>query len=703
MPAAHAFLKALTTVLCVAAVTTVVFQRLRQPVVLGYIIAGLIIGPHVPLPLVADASIVETLSELGVILLMFSVGLELRIRTLIQIAPTAGVTAIVQCSLMIWAGFVAGRIFGWTPLESIFTGAVIAISSTTIVSKTFEDRGIKGRLHDLVVGVLVVEDLIAVVLMATLTAIASGSHVSPGALARTIGRLAAFLLGLVAVGLYTIPRAVRAVNRLRRPETTLVAAIGLCFGVALLAQACGYSVALGAFIAGSLVAESGEVEEIERLVRPVRDIFAAVFFVSVGMMLDPALIAQHALAIVVLTLIVVAGKLVGVSFGAFLTGTDVRTSIQAGMSLAQIGEFAFIIAVLGRSLDATGDFLYPVAVSVSALTTLATPALIRAADPAAGWIVARLPRPLETFAALYGSWIEALRRSSGRDVSGAAKVRRLVRLALVDALLFVGVVVGTSLSLGAIAAFAERQLHVPARVSRLAAIAASALVSLPFCVGLLRVARRLGETLAEMALPGQPTGALDPAAAPRGTLALTLQLTSVLLFGVPILAITQPFLHGVEGVVALLALLAVLGIAFWRSASNLQGHVRAGTQMIVEALGRQLHPASPAGAHGDDAATGATDGDLAPTARELDRLLPGLGTPRPVRLDAGSSATGRTLAALDLRAATGALVLAIVRDGASVVPAAHDPLRAGDILAVAGTEEALAAAEQLLRGGAPPP
>src|SRR6266550_2251939 len=402
MQDAHAFLTSLTVVLAVAAVTTVVFQRLRQPVVLGYIIAGLIVGPHVPIPLVADPNVVQTLSELGVILLMFSLGLEFSLRKLMAVGPTAGLTALLQSSLMVWLGFTIGRLFGWTTLESLFAGAVIAISSTTIIAKAFEEQGIRGKLRELVVGVLIVEDLIAVLLMAVLTAIASGSGLAAGPLAATIGRLAAFLVGLVGIGLLLVPRAIRAISRLHRRETTLVASIGICFTIALLAQAFGYSVALGAFLAGSLVAESGEEKQIERLVEPVRDIFGAVFFVSVGMLIDPALVARHWPAVVVLTAAVVIGKVVGVSLGAFLTGSGMRTSVQAGLSLAQIGEFSFIIAGLGLALHATREFLYPVAVAVSALTTLLTPWMIRASEPIAAWVDRKLPRPLQTFAALYG-------------------------------------------------------------------------------------------------------------------------------------------------------------------------------------------------------------------------------------------------------------------------------------------------------------
>jgi CPA2 family monovalent cation:H+ antiporter-2 len=688
MHGAHDLIKALAMVLCVAAVTSVIFQRLRQPVVLGYIIAGLIIGPHVPIPLIADAAIVQTLSELGVILLMFSLGLEFSLRKLLQVGLTAALTAIIQCSLMIWLGFIVGRALGWTATESIFTGAIIAISSTTIIAKAFDEQGIQGKLREIVVGVLIVEDLIAILLMATLTAIATGAGLSAGQLTVTIGRLAAFLVGLVVVGLMVVPRGVRAVQRLKRPETTLVASIGLCFAVALLAQEFGYSVALGAFLAGSLVAESGEEKAIEHLVQPVRDMFAAIFFVSVGMIIDPGLIAQHWVAVVVLTLVVILGKLVGVSVGVFLTGNGTRTAIQSGLSLAQIGEFSFIIAGLGLSLNATGQFLYPVAVAVSAITTLTTPFLIRAAGPVANLVDRKLPKPLQTFAALYGSWVENLRAARPRQTAGA-RIRRMVRLLLLDATLLAIIVIGTSLYLGRLTAAIESRVGLEEAMARPLVIGLAAALAAPFCVGVVRLARGLGMLLAEAALPPKAQGKLDLAAAPRRALVVTLQLTIFLLVGAPLVALTQPFLPGFLGAAVLLLLLVVLGVGFWRSTTNLQGHVRAGSQVIIEALAAQSHVKS-AGTHSD-------------SLEKLHPVLPGLGEPTSIQLEGTSPAVGRTLAELNLRGMTGATVLAIRRGEAGVViPTAREQLQAGDVLALAGTHDAIDAARAVLTGSVPP-
>jgi len=271
----------LALVFCVAALTTIVFHRLRQPVVFGYLLAGMIVGPHLPVPLVVDEGTIRTLSELGVILLMFSLGLEFRLRRVVAIAGTSGLAALAETSLMLGVGFVAAQALGWTPIESVFTGAMVAISSTTIVAKAFAELKVTGRVRDIVFGILVVEDLIAILLVAMLTAVAAGGGMTAGVLLGTSVRLATFLVVLIGVGALIVPRLVRVVTRAESADMTLVTSIGICFAAALAALAFGYSVALGAFIAGSLVAESGESARIEPLIEPVRDLFLAIFFVSV--------------------------------------------------------------------------------------------------------------------------------------------------------------------------------------------------------------------------------------------------------------------------------------------------------------------------------------------------------------------------------------------------------------------------------------
>ncbi len=446
----------------------------------------------------------------------------------------------------------------------------------------------------------------------------------------------------------------------------------MCFAGALLAYELGYSVALGAFIAGSVVAESGESHEIGQRIAPLRDVFAAIFFVSVGMSIDPAMVAGHWLAVVVLTAVVVGGKLLGVSLGAFLSGNGIRTSVRAGLSLTQIGEFSFIIAGLGLALGVTGSFLYPVAIAVSAITTLTTPWLIRGSAPFAAWVDRKLPHSLQTFAALYGTWLERMRANR----SNAGVVRRQLRLLAVDAVLLIAIAIGASFAVAPVEAIGLS----PVLARLVVAIGAVALAA-PFVVGIVRRARALGTALAVAALPVE--NQLDLASAPRRALVVALQLAIVLGVGLPVLAVTQPFVaapaFGV--VVAVFAgLVVVLVVVLWQRAAHLEGHVKAGAQLILEALAAQTAADEPEAA-----------------LESVHALVPGIGEPVPITLDAASPAVGFTLAQLDLRGLTGASVLAISRpDGGVIVPRADEALRAGDVLALAGTHEAIAAARELL-------
>jgi monovalent cation:H+ antiporter-2, CPA2 family len=674
---ANAFLTNLAVVLCVAAATTVLFQRLRQPVVLGYLLAGLIVGPYVPVPLVADVEIVRQLSELGVVLLLFSIGLEFTVGKLVRVGGTAGLVAVVQVSVMLVLGGLAGRALGWTGREALYAGAIVAISSTTIIAKAFEESRIVGRLRELVLSVLVVEDLIAILLLAGLTALSSGK-LSGAALFATAGRLALFLAVVVAFGMLLVPRFVRSTLKLGRPETTVVACVGICFAVALLAQRFGYSVALGAFLAGTLVAESGQGETLEHLLQPVRDLFAAIFFVSVGMLIDPALIARHWASVLVLTAVVIAGKLAGVALPALLAGTGVRTAVQAGMSMAQIGEFSFIIAGLGISLGAVGDFLYPIAVAVSALTTLTTPWMIRWSARVAAWVDAKLPRALQTFLALEGAWTEQLRAPARRT-----RARRLAWLLLLDTVLLAAVVIAVSrffdLGVGLLSP------RIGLRWARVTTAAAALLAGSPFVFGIVRLVGALGATLAAQALP-QPGGGIDLAAAPRRAFVVSLQLAAAIVLGLPVVAVTQLFLPPYAAALAFAAVLALLAVRLWKSAEQLQGHVRAGAEVLVEALANQARP----------------DGTPPSGQPALSALFPGLGFPVPVVIAKGSAAVGETLAGINLRGKTGATVLAIRRGKEGLlVPTGRELLQAEDVLAVAGTQESVDAARELLARGKP--
>ncbi len=672
MVTAHHFLVTLAAVFGVAGVTTVVFNRLKQPVVLGYIVAGLLVGRHLPFfPLNADDSLVNALSELGVILLMFALGLEFRLGALMRVGPTALLTGIFQCSLMMWFGYSAGRAFGWTQLESVFLGAIIVSSSTTIIARAFDDLKVKDPVRGIVVGVLLVEDLIAIILMTVMTAVAHGASVSAGELTLTMGRLGAFLAALLVGGLLVVPRLMRLVVAQQSSEMLTVSSIAICFGLALLANAAGYSVALGAFIAGSLVAESGKGHEVEQAIRPVRDIFAAVFFVSVGMLLDPRVLLEWWPHVLVVTAVVVLGKFVGVTLGVFFTGNGVKTSMQSGMSLAQIGEFSFIVATLGLSLGATRDFIYPITVAVSAVTTLITPWLIRSSPALSTKIEGALPVRVQRWMALYSSWFEKMRTTRGEKER--SEVQRLIRLLGID----VTSLVVTLLCLALL-------LPRTPEPWKWALLAVGVAVLLTVGLGLTRVLRAMGDTLAERALPSQ--GRVDLARAPRQALSALLRVLVGLLVMAPALAVLSPFLPSTWVVATAVLLTLVLLGTFARSAVNFEGHLRAGVEVVAAALSAPSRHAAPEHAQEDP-------------LQQVRAQLPGLGEPVSCKVPEGSGVLGKSLAEINLRGLTGATVLAIHRTSGDVLlPSAGEVLAAGDVVALAGSTEAVDAAKALLRG-----
>jgi len=405
--------------------------------------------------------------------------------------------------------------------------------------------------------------------------------------------------------------------------------------------------------------------------------------VSVGMLFDPRIVLEQPLRLLAVVGIIVFGKSIAAAILVLLLRYPLHTALTVSASLAQIGEFSFILAALGASLGATPAFLYPVVAAVSALTAMTTPWSIRASATAAAWVDRKLPQPLQTAASLYGSWLERVRAAPDRPGLGA-RVRRLVRALSVDAAAVTALTIGAAIAVEPASAWVRRALELRPDRSRTAVIAAAALLAAPFTFGLVANARRLGLALASAALPEGGAGRPDLAAAPRRALIAMLQLGAALLVLAPIVAVTQPFLPGGMGAALLGVTILTLGIAFWRSAANLQGHVRASAQAIVEALARQGTPAAPGG----------------PDAMGAFRaLFPGLGEPVAIRLPPESPAVGKTLATLEVRGRTGATVLAISRpDGSVVYPTATEALRAGDALAVAGSREAVDAARELLVG-----
>ena len=386
----------LALILVVAGVTTLLFKWLKQPVVLGYIVAGFLVGPHFSFfPTVSDLANINIWSEIGIIVLLFSLGLEFSFRKLVNVGGSAVITAAVIVVGMMLLGYAAGRILHFTYLDSVFLGGMLSMSSTTIIIKAFTDLNMrKQKFTSIVFGVLIVEDMFAVLMMVLLSSIAVNNELEGSELIYSILKLAFFLITRFLVGIFVIPTFLKKARRFLNSETLLVVSMGLCLGMVVLASYAGFSSALGAFVMGSILAGTNEAEKIEKVVQPVKDLFGAVFFISVGMLVDPVILTQYALPIVLLSLVVICGQILFGTTGMLISGQPLNVAVKSGFSLSQIGEFAFIIATLGMTLKVIDGFLYPIVVAVSVITTFTTPYFIKMADPASKWIENHLPERL---------------------------------------------------------------------------------------------------------------------------------------------------------------------------------------------------------------------------------------------------------------------------------------------------------------------
>ncbi len=471
-------------ILTVAAITTLVFKKIKQPLVLGYIIAGVLVGPYVPLlPTVLDETSIRVWSELGVIFLLFSLGLEFSFKKVVKVGGTSGVTALVTVGFMLVMGYFTGQMLGWTSMDSLFLGGILSISSTTIIVRALDELGLKTQVFSsVVIGVLVIEDVVAVLLLVLLSSLAVSQHFSGGDMLWELGKLGFFLILWFAAGVFLIPTLLGRTRKLMNDETLLIVAVALCLSMVVLAVNAGFSAALGAFIMGALLAETVQAERIEHLVMPVKDLFGAIFFVSVGMLLNPKMLVDNWAQVLLVSVVVMIFQPLSVMAGALLAGEPLKRSVRIGMSLSQIGEFSFIIATLGLTLNVTSAFLYPIAVAVSAVTTFTTPYMIKASGPFAQWLEKTLPK----------RWTQAMERYSRQtdQVKESSAWRTLLRSYVINLAIFSVLCLATVLIAGPafILLFGDELMGIDGRV--LAGLA-TFLLMLPFiwAMSLRRIGR----------------------------------------------------------------------------------------------------------------------------------------------------------------------------------------------------------------------
>ncbi|MBD8740367.1 cation:proton antiporter [Pseudomonas fluorescens] len=573
---AISFIQDLAVIMLVAGVVTILFHRLKQPVVLGYIVAGFIIGPHTPpFGLIHDEDTIKTLAELGVIFLMFCLGLEFSLRKLFKVGATAFIAAFLEIILMIWIGYEIGRWFDWSTMDSLFLGAILAISSTTIIVKALNDLKMKNqRFAQLIFGVLIVEDILGIGIIALLSSIAVSGTVSSGEVFSTVGKLSLFMIVALVIGILLVPRLLAYVAKFESNEMLLITVLGLCFGFCLLVVKLEYSMVLGAFLIGAIMAESRQLIKIERLIEPVRDMFSAIFFVAIGLMIDPQILLQYAWPIAVITVAVVLGKMLSCGLGAFIAGNDGRTSLRVGMGLSQIGEFSFIIAALGMTLQVTSDFLYPVAVAVSAITTLLTPYLIRGADPLSLKIASVMPKRLSRVFGMYGEWLRSI-QPQGEGAMLASMIRKIilqvgVNLALVVAIFFAG-----SFFAVRIGGYLEGWIGDPSWQKALI-WGGALLLSLPFLIAAYRKLKALSMLLAEMSVKPEMAGRHTQRV--RRVIAELIPILSLLVIFLLLAALSASILPTNKLLVLIAVVTAAVAAVLWR------WFIRVHTRMQVALL-----------------------------------------------------------------------------------------------------------------------
>lgn len=668
------FLQDLSIVMIVAALATIIFRHFKQPVVLGYILAGAIIGPHTPpFPLITDEHAIETLAQLGVIFLMFALGLEFSLRKLRKVGSTAFIAASLEILLMIVLGYQLGRAFGWNTMDSIFLGAILSISSTTIIIKALEGLGkTREPFAGLIFGILIVEDILAIVMIALLSGFAVTGQIEPGQVGMTILGLSSFLGILLIAGLILIPRLLDYVGKFKSDEMLLVTVVGLCFGVSLVTVKLGYSIALGAFLIGAIIAEARQIAKIESLMHPVRDLFSAVFFVSIGLLIDPQLIVKYAWPILAITAVVVVGKVFTCTLGCFLSGNDTRTSMRVGMSLAQIGEFSFIIAALGLSLKVTSDFIYPIAVAVSALTTLLTPYLVRSSDGLVLLIDRFAPRPLLNSMETYTRWVGSIgQRGKGRI--GRKILTKLGMQIAVNLLLVTGIFIA--------AAFLHRKAaaawpHFPGGDDGVKAVlwVAALLISFPSLIAIWRKMEAGAMMIADISVNARSAGAKAPAFQAVITGIIKIVGTAILIL--LLLLLSSTILPSRNVLFLGLSIVILTGFLLYRVSVKFY----AGAQFALRDT--FATPADPSAPHQET--------HPMPALLRHARL-------ETVEVQPQTHAVGKMISELRLRSETGASVVGIERHGESLVnPPPHEELQHGDQVLLIGTAEHLAAAKKLL-------
>lgn len=661
---AGGFLSDIAVVLGVAAVTSFAAKKLKLPSILGYLFAGFLIGPYIPIPLFADLKRVETMSEFGVILVMFAVGLEFRIKRLFQVLPNAGFTAFIEMSTMFLIGILLADLFGWTTTQGIFLGSALSVSSTMLVSKVFEEHPPLNEVRRQVFGVLVIQDIAAIVILALLGTLAAGFGVASPKPIDVLTQLVGFLIAICVIGLFFIPKFVRKVSKLKSQETMIVVSMGICFGLALLVEKLGYSVALGAFLAGMLVSESGLGHKIEDMTHPIKDMFAAIFFVSIGMQVDPLIAIEYIYPILLISFLVVSFQFITVSLSGVLSGVGLSHSVNSGLALGQIGEFSFIIAAIGAKAGLVQNYFQSVVVSVAIITSFTTPLIWKSRNTILSRVDRMLPKKADVLINLYEAWFKKLKKQAFNDVN---LPRKILFAVFIDVMLLV---ILPPLLFAVLPKIMKFLFELELSYSLVQVIIAGAFVTIfiPIVYSLISNIGKLLTAFVDQVFRWDGSSSSNASQLFK----LAFQILILYVIWIPLMISVRTFISDNRIYYLVLVAGLILTFVLIRLSDSKTYKILSGGERILDALSRQSFPESD----------------------ELDTI--GLTDLALIRIT-NPDVINKSLAEINLRAKTGCSVISIKRGKNRLLfPKPTDLLLHNDLVQISGDARAIADANKLL-------
>lgn len=670
------FVRELAIVLSVGAVTSFLAKLIKQPPIFGFMVAGVIIGPYSFESIAADPHTVHSLSQFAVILVMFSVGLEFRLKKFFDILPISGVTGIIQISTLALAAIFVAKAIGSSTIEALFLATSVAISSTMVISSVFEDHPPEKDTKRYVFGILIIQDIVAIIMLTLLGAMDLSTVLEAKVIFPTGIKLLSVLTFIFAIGIFFIPKVIRKAVSFNDNNLLVVLTMGICFGVSLLVEKSGFSVALGGFLAGMLVAESGESDQIEHLIKPIKNLFLAIFFISIGMTLNIGMAISYLPHAIGLSLLIISLHFIGVGISGILSGNNLRKSIKAGLSLGQIGEFSFLIIGIGVAQGAVRPFFQQIIITTAILTSLITPILWKSSDQILGLIEKYLPQRVRMLITLYENWFDQVRGPKTENVSLEIP-KKVVASIAIDSLILIllpPIIVNLFPNFTKYLQGNDFKYY----FAQFLILGIGSAIFIPVAVGLIRNFSILVKILKEKVFSYKMKYENQLIIHAMKIFQVTCKLILFLIIGLPVVTAIQPFVEGFIFSAVLFFGFSYALFDLWRRSGTMAKEISSGSQEIINIMSEQAYP-----------------------TKKPQILIPGLEKLTIVKIEQNSGLIGKTLLEIDLQANTGSTIVILEKENNQVIvfPEPHVKLKEGDQVFLYGNDLAQKRAEHYLGKG----